>query len=168
MHIHVKQLEVAWIYRSGDKAPDYYSLETNPIIINDILYGISPNLKAFALDARTGKELWKFDPFSNSQGGGFSRGLTYWKSGDEQRIFMFASNKLIAVDAKTGKQIMDFGANGYVDLGKGLRINDGMEHHEDVGNTSPGVIYKDLIITGSSVGEDYESSPGHIRAFPIE
>jgi len=128
----------------------------------------SPRLKTFALDAKTGRELWVFDPFEkNSQDGGFCRGLTYWKSGDEQRIFMFAANKLIALDAKTGKQIMNFGDSGYIDLNKGLRSNDGMEHHEDVGNTSPGVIYKDLIITGSAVGEDYESSPGHIRAYDV-
>src|ERR1700704_4932443 len=161
---NVTQLKVAWIYRSGNKAPDYSSLETSPIIINNILYGISPDLKNFALDAKTGKELWNFDPFANSKGGGVCRGLTYWKSGDDQRIFMFASNKLIALNAKTGKQIMNFGDSGYVDLNSGLR-NDSIAHHEDVSNTSPGVIYHDLIITGSSVSEDYESSPGHIRAY---
>jgi quinoprotein glucose dehydrogenase len=164
---NVKELKVAWIYRTGDKS-DYSTLECSPIIINNILYGISPRLKTFALDAKTGKELWVFDPFEkNSQNGGFCRGLTYWKNGDEQRIFMFAANKLIALDSKTGKQIMNFGDSGYIDLNKGLSSNDGLEHHEDVGNTSPGVIYKDLIITGSAVGEDYESSPGHIRAYDV-
>ena len=162
---NIKQLKVAWMYRSGDRAPDY-NLETNPIIVNNVLYGISPGLKTFALDAKTGKELWKFDPFANTRGGGFCRGLTYWEGGDERRIFMTASNNLIALDAKTGKQIMNFGDSGYVDLNKGLRSNDGMRH-EDVGNTSPGIIYKDLIITGSAVHEDYESSPGHIRAYDV-
>ena len=164
---NVKQLKIAWIYHSGNKAPDYSSLETSPIIIHDVLYGISPDLKTFALDAKTGKELWNFDPFANSKGGGVCRGLTFWESGDDQRIFMFASNKLIALDAKTGKQIMNFGDSGFTDLNKGLRANGGIEHHEDVGNTSPGVIYKNLIITGSAVSEDYESSPGHIRAYDV-
>ena len=72
----------------------------------------------------------------------------------------------MALDAKTGRQIMNFGDSGYVDLNKDLR-DDGKEHHEDVQNTSPGIIYKDLIITGSAVGEDYESSPGHIRAYDV-
>ena len=163
---NVKQLKVAWTYRTGDKS-DVFNLECNPIIINDILYAVSPNLKTFALDAKTGKQLWVFNPFdSNSKDGGVSRGLTYWESKDEQRLFMFVYNKLMALDAKTGKQIMNFGDSGYVDLNKDLR-DDGIERHEDVQNTSPGIIYKDLIISGSAVGEDYESSPGHIRAYDV-
>lgn len=164
---NVAQLKVAWTYRSGDKS-DYNNLECNPIIINNILYGISPRLKTFALDAATGKELWVFNPFEkNSNDAGVGRGLTYWKNGNEQRIFMFAANKLIALDATTGKQIMNFGDSGYVDLNEGLRGNDGINHHEDVSNTSPGIIYKDLIISGSSVSENYDGSPGHIRAYDV-
>ncbi|MEO8762740.1 MAG: PQQ-binding-like beta-propeller repeat protein [Ginsengibacter sp.] len=164
---NVKQLKVAWIYRTGDKS-DVFNLECNPIIINNILYAISPKLKTFALDAKTGKQLWVFDPFDNtSKNGGVSRGLTYWENNDEQRLFMFVYNKLIALDAKTGKQIMSFGDSGYVDLNKDLRDNDGLVHHEDVQNSSPAIIYKDLIISGSAVGEDYESSPGHIRAYDV-
>ncbi len=164
---NVKQLKVAWVYRTGDKS-DYFNLECNPIIIHDILYGISPRLKTFALNAGTGEELWVFDPFEkDSKDGGFNRGLTYWEDGDDKRIFMFAGNKMIALNAKTGKQIMNFGENGFVDLNQGLRSNNGVEKKPDVGNTSPGVIYKDLIIIGSAVGEDYESAPGHIRAYDV-
>jgi len=164
---NVKQLKVAWVYRIGDKS-DYFNLECNPIIIHDILYGISPRLKTFALNAGTGKELWVFNPFEkDSKGGGFNRGLTYWEDGEEQRIFMFAGNKMIPLSAKTGKQIMNFGENGFVDLNQGLRSNNGVKQNQDVGNTSPGVIYKDLIIIGSAVGEDYESAPGHIRACDV-
>ena len=163
---NVNQLKVAWTYRTGDKS-DYMSLECSPIIIDDILYGISPRMKTFALDAKTGKQLWVFNPFDKDTDGGVSRGLTYWESRDDQRIFMFVTNKLMALDAKTGRQIMNFGDRGYVDLNKELRSDDGIERHEDVQNTSPGIIYKDLIITGSAVGEDYESSPGHIRAYDV-
>jgi quinoprotein glucose dehydrogenase len=163
---NVKQLKVAWTYRTGDKS-DVFNLECNPIIIHDILYAVSPNLKTFALDAKTGKQLWVFNPFdSNSKDGGVSRGLTYWESKDEQRLFMFVYNKLMALDAKTGKQIMTFGDSGYVDLNKDLR-DDGIVRYEDVQNTSPGIIYKDLIISGSMVPEGYESSPGHIRAYDV-
>ncbi len=163
---NVELLKVAWIYRTGDKS-DFISLECSPIIINNILYGISPRLKTFALDAKTGKELWVFDPFErNSKDGGVCRGLNYWKSGDAERIFMFAGSNMIALDATTGKRVMNFGDSGYVNLNKGLRTIDGTQKG-DVGNTSPGVIYKDLIIIGSSVGEDYESSPGHIRAYDV-
>jgi len=106
---NVKQLKVAWIYRTGDSS-QYNNLECNPIIINNILYGISPRLKTFAVNAKTGKEIWVFNPFEkNSNNSGVGRGLMYWKGGDEERIYMFAGNKLIALNAKTGKQIMNFG-----------------------------------------------------------
>jgi len=163
---NVKQLKVAWIYRTGDKS-DIFNLECNPIVIDNVLYAVSPKLKTFALDASTGKELWTFDPFNNSvTDGGVARGLTYWEDGDEKRLFMFIYNKLMALDAKTGKQIMNFGDSGYVDLHKNLR-DDGKEHVEDVQNTSPAIIYKDLLITGSAVSEGYEGSPGHIRAYDV-
>jgi quinoprotein glucose dehydrogenase len=163
---NVKQLQVAWTYRTGDSAASF-NLECNPIIINGILYGVSPKLKAFAIDAKTGKQLWLFDPFEKgSTNGGVARGLAYWEDEDEQRLFLFVYNKLLALDAKTGRQIMNFGDSGYVDLNKDLR-DDGIVRHEDVQNTSPAIIYKDLIISGSMVGEDYESSPGHIRAYDV-
>ena len=73
---NVRQLKVAWTYRTGDSAASF-NLECNPIIINGILYGVSPKLKTFALDAKTGKQLWIFDPFKkDSTDGGVSRGLT--------------------------------------------------------------------------------------------
>jgi quinoprotein glucose dehydrogenase len=163
---NVQQLKVAWTYRTGDKS-DVFNLECNPIVINNVLYAVSPKLKTFALDAATGKPLWTFDPFNNSAtDGGVARGLTYWEDGDEKRIFMFIYNKLMALDANTGKQIMNFGDSGYVDLNKNLR-DDGKEHAEDVQNTSPAIIYKDLLITGSAVSEGYEGSPGHIRAYDV-
>ncbi|MBL7696927.1 MAG: PQQ-binding-like beta-propeller repeat protein [Chitinophagaceae bacterium] len=163
---NVKDLKVAWTYRSGDEA-DYISLECSPIIIGNILYGVSPRLKTFALNAQTGKQIWSFNPFEKgSNEAGVSRGLTYWEDGNEKRIFMFVYNKLIALDATTGKQIMNFGDSGYVDLNKNLR-DDGKEHLEDVQNTSPAVVYRDLIITGSAVDERYQGSPGHIRAYDV-
>jgi quinoprotein glucose dehydrogenase len=164
---NVKQLQVAWIYRTGDPS-DYFNLECNPIIVGKMLYGISPGQKTFALHAATGKPVWVFDPFEkNGKGGGPGRGLNYWSSGDEARVFMFVANWMIALDARTGKQIMSFGKDGYVDLNQDLRSNASFPHREDVGNTSPGVIYKDLIIIGSSVSEDYDGSPGHIRAYDV-
>jgi quinoprotein glucose dehydrogenase len=163
---NVKNLKVAWTYRTGDKS-DVFNLECNPIVIGNILYGVSPKLKTFALDAATGKQLWSFDPFNNSAtDGGVARGVTYWEDKNEKRIFVFVYNKLIALDANNGKQIMNFGDSGYVDLNKDLR-DDGKEHVEDVQNSSPAIIYKELLITGSSVGEDYEGSPGHIRAYDV-
>ena len=71
---------------------------------------------------KTGKELCLFNPHDEKgQGGGVSRGLSYWEDGDDKRIYMFANHRLIALNARTGKQIMSFGENGFVDLRKGLR-----------------------------------------------
>ncbi|MBS1737153.1 MAG: PQQ-binding-like beta-propeller repeat protein [Bacteroidetes bacterium] len=164
---NVSKLTVSWIYQTNDKS-DYFTLECSPIIVGDTLYGISPGLKTFALGAKTGKPIWVFDPFGNkSKEGGVSRGLTYWKDGNDKRIITFVGNKMIELNAVSGMQIMHFGDSGYVDMNKNLRSHDGLNLTEDVNNTSPAIIYKDLIITGSAVGEDYESSPGHIRAYDV-
>ena len=164
---NVTALKVAWMYRTHDNS-DYSTIQCNPIIVDKKVYGISPRLKAFALDAATGKELWVFDPFPpDSKDGGVCRGLTYWKGGDEERIFLFAANKLIAINARTGKRITDFGEGGSVDLRKGLYDKATTQTSAEAGNTSPGIIYKDLIIAGSSVSEDYDGAPGHIRAYDV-
>jgi quinoprotein glucose dehydrogenase len=162
---NVDQLKPAWTYRAG-RASENTTLECNPLIIDGVLYGLSPTIRAFALDAKTGEELWVFNPFEEDhKQGGFYRGLTFWSEGDEKRLFMSAGHRLIALDPTTGKQIESFGDSGFVDLKKGL--HDGKEREEDIKNTSPGIIYRDLIIVGSVTGEEYESSPGHIRAYDV-
>lgn len=163
---NVKQLQVAWEYRTGDHT-DFSKIECNPIIIGKILYGVSAKLKVFALDASSGKELWVYDPFApGSKESGFNRGLTYWEDGDDKRILVCAKNKLIALDALTGKPFSDFGEQGFVDLRKGLRNDTDIDKY-NVTNTSPGVVYKDLIIVGSSLNENYEALSGDIRAYDV-
>lgn len=163
---NVTQLEVAWTYRSGDHT-EFSKIQCNPIIIDRILYGVSAKMKVFALEANTGKELWVYDPFvPGSKESGFNRGLTYWEDGNDKRILVCAKNKLIALDALTGKPFSDFGENGFVDLRKGLR-NDADFEKYDVTNTSPGVVYEDLIIVGSSLKENYEALSGDIRAYDV-
>ena len=163
----VKRLQVAWTYHCNDTIGNS-TIECNPIIVNGILYGVTPRQKTFALDAKTGKELWIFNPHDEkSQGGGVSRGLSYWEDGDDQRIYMFANHRLIALNARTGKQIMSFGENGFVDLRKGLRDDTEIEKYY-IESRSPGVIYKDLIIVGSTMGELYMALPGNIRAYDVK
>lgn len=163
---NVSKLKVAWTFRTGDNAGKS-SIECNPLIIDGTLYGVSPKLKTFALDAKTGKQKWIFDPFEKgSQQGGVLRGLNYWKDGNEARIFLSAGHKLIALNAATGKPFADFGENGFVDLRKGLKDDNEIERYS-IENTSPGVVYHDLIIVGSSLGETYNLLPGDIRAFNV-
>jgi quinoprotein glucose dehydrogenase len=163
---NVSKLKVAWIFRTGDNAGKS-SIECNPLIIDGTLYGVSPKLKTFALDAGTGRQKWIYDPFEKgSQQGGVLRGLNYWKNGNEARIFLSAGHKLVALDAATGKPFTDFGENGFVDLRKGLKDDSEIEQY-GIENTSPGVVYHDLIIVGSSLGETYNLLPGDIRAYNV-
>lgn len=165
---NVARLKTAWTYHTGDKGDRGRSaIETTPIIVDGALYGVSPMLKIFALEAATGREIWKFDPYagSESQSRGVSRGVTYWQSGQDKRILFVVDARLMSVDARTGKPIAEFGEGGAVNLRKEL---DRDPPGAFTGVTTPGVIYKDLIILGSAVGEGPRpSAPGHIRAYDV-
>lgn len=163
---NVNQLEIAWIYSSQDLSENARSnIQTNPLIIGDVLYGASPLLKIFALDAKNGDEYWTFDPFEGERGRGVLRGMVYWESGHDKRILFPAGNWIHALNADTGTLIKDFGDNGRVDLRVGLGKD---PETISVRATSPGVIFKNLLIQGSAVGENYNSAPGHIRAYDVQ
>jgi quinoprotein glucose dehydrogenase len=162
---NVNRLEIAWEYRAGDGRADNRSqIQCNPLVIDGILYGTSPTLKLLAIDAATGRELWRFDPGANT-GAGVNRGVSFWKSGKERRIMYAVGRWLYAVDPGTGKALESFGTNGRVDLHEGL----GRDPKKQFASaTSPGVIYRDLLIQGTRVSEGPgPSSPGHIRAFDV-
>ncbi|MEG9434629.1 PQQ-binding-like beta-propeller repeat protein [Edaphobacter sp. HDX4] len=156
---NVKQLTTAWTYDTGETG----WLEVNPIIVGRVLYACTPTHHVIALDAATGKLLWKFD--SGLTGIARSRGVSFWSDGNDSRIFAGFRSFLYAIDAKNGKPILSFGENGKVDLRKGLRGEDYLS--QSVQLTSPGAIYKDLIIVGGQNPETYPSPPGDIRAFDV-
>lgn len=228
---NVKDLEVAWRYHSGGASDELKTtIECNPLIIGGVMYITSPLLEIIALDAATGKELWKTNPFPADPDSkrsswpalptaavasaffvwsaahalrryawtlksvlfsaimllvaaaslsayvltrpsgvaqeerrlGPNRGLTYWN----HRLYMAGGHRLVAVDIHTGHLIRRFGNGGAVDLTEGLGTSvDGLIYTV----TSPGVIYKNLIILGSKVGEGpKQAAPGHIRAFDLQ
>jgi quinoprotein glucose dehydrogenase len=163
---NVAQLQVAWTYDTGDAFPDS-EMECNPIIVNGLLYATTPKLRLIALDAATGKLRWSFDPREQqhaSFGKARNRGVTYWADGADQRVFFVASHWLYALDARTGASISHFGENGRVDLRQGL----GRPPEEmSISATSPGIVYKDLLIMGSIVSETLPASPGDIRAYDV-
>ena len=147
---NVKRLQVAWTYDTGEQG----GLQTSPLVVDGVLYGITPTQKIFAVDAATGKELWKFD--SGIKGMQPDRGLAYWSDKSDKRIFVGVMNFLYALDAKTGKPIPTFGTDGRVDLQENL----GREpRFQSVALTSPGVIYKDLIIVGGRNPETLPAPP---------
>ncbi|RDB03927.1 pyrroloquinoline quinone-dependent dehydrogenase [Runella aurantiaca] len=173
---NVNKLQLAWSYDTGENNnPDGKGndIQCQPIVVNGILYGTTPRLKLFAADAATGKELWKYDPFSNPDvKPSFHpvRGVVYWEDGADKRILYSVGAKLMAVNALTGELITNFGENGLVDLHAGL--GDAQTLGYDVNNfnirsTTPGVIFKNLLIMGSSVSEGGDALPGNIRAFDV-
>jgi quinoprotein glucose dehydrogenase len=159
---NVNKLKVAWTLDLGEQGSRVGSLQANPLIIGRVLYTLTPSLKVIALDAASGKLLWKFD--SGVESGQPSRGLTYWTDEKESRLFAGIMNFLYALDPATGKPIESFGENGRIDLRKGLR---GDYRLQSIALTSPGIIYKDLIIVGGRNPEAKPAPPGDIRAFDV-
>jgi quinoprotein glucose dehydrogenase len=158
---NVQKLQVAWSYDSHDAFKDS-EMQSNPIIVDGMLYVTTPSMKVVALNAATGQELWKFDPAGgvSAQRHFRQRGVTVY----QDRLFVTYRNYLYALDRKTGHPIDSFGSAGKVDLREGLgRPADKLS----VSASSPGVIYDDLLILGSTVPETLPGSPGHIRAFDV-
>ncbi len=155
---NVKELKMAWSFDTGEPG----GLETSPIIVDGVLYGITPTQKAFALDAVTGKLLWKFD--SGIKGTQPNRGLAYWSSEKDRRILVGVMNFLYALDAATGKPITSFGKDGRIDLRGDLGRN---PERQSVALTSPGIVYKDLVIVGGRNPETLPAAPGDVRAYDV-
>lgn len=156
---NVSRLQVAWTYDTHD-AFNGSEMQSNPIVIDGVLYATSPKQRLFALDAETGKELWSFDA-SHGRAGRFRyRGVVVY----QDRVFFNYRNELWAIDKTTGKPIFSFGDSGHVDLRAGLgRPVQGLS----VSASTPGVIYRDMLIIGTAVPEALPSAPGDLRAYDV-
>jgi quinoprotein glucose dehydrogenase len=156
---NVNELEVAWIYPTGDNR----SYVFNPVIVDNVMYVQARNSSLVALDAVTGKEIWIHENLP----GLATRGIAYWESKDrrDRRLIFAINNRLQEIDARTGKSILTFGKNGLVDLREGLGRDPATIVR--VQPESPGRVFENLILMGSSTGEAYLSTPGHIRAYDV-
>lgn len=157
---NVKQLQLAWSYDTQETG----GLQTSPIVVNGILYGISPSQKIFALNAATGELKWKFD--SGIVGTQPDRGLAYWSStdGKDRRIIAGVMNFVYELNADTGQPIATFGDRGRIDL----RENVGRDPKTAfVVLTSPAIVYKDLLIVGGREPETLPAPPGDVRAYDV-
>jgi len=166
---NVNRLQLAWTYHAGDGRADNRSqIQCNPLIIDGVLYGTSPQLKLLALDAATGRELWRFDPFAASgdrSSAGVNRGVAYWSDGKDWRIMFTASHYLHAIDAATGKPVPTFGDGGRVDIQRDLGRDVSKLY---VIPTTPGIVFGNLLILGARVSEGPGPvAPGHIRAYDV-
>lgn len=163
---NVKDLQVAWEFHTGDKDnKSNTQIQCNPLIINGILYGSSPKLKVFALDAATGEKIWLYDPSVNTNFAlNVNRGLSYWEQGSDRRLFFTAGPYLYALNADDGKPIGTFGIEGRASLKSTLGE---WAQRYYVSSTTPGVIFKDLLIIGTRLSESAQAAPGYIRAYDV-
>ncbi|HWB87532.1 MAG TPA: PQQ-binding-like beta-propeller repeat protein [Bryobacteraceae bacterium] len=155
---NVARLKPVWSFDTHETG----GLETEPLIVSGVVYAYTPHQKVIALNATTGKLLWAFD-----SGVGLKkpdRAVAYWTDGKDKRILAGISHFLYALNAETGKPIPSFGKEGRIDLRENLgRDPEGLS----VSVTSPGAIYKDLIIMGDATPESLPAPPGDIRAYDI-
>jgi quinoprotein glucose dehydrogenase len=176
---NVSRLTVAWEWKTAETALPAHgtrpgNFQTTPVMIDNVLYFSTPYNRVVALNADTGAELWSFDPKAYEDGqppngtGFVHRGVAAWRdgrAGNRLRIFINSRYRLICLDAATGQVVDSFGAHGIVDLSEGLVWPINRTHYT---NTSPPVVYKDLIILGNGVGDRLvyrNDPPGDIRAF---
>jgi quinoprotein glucose dehydrogenase len=156
---NVSELQVAWTFDCGE-GPG--GTQTQPLIAGGVLFAITPKHNVVALDAATGKPNWRFD--SGIIGRGANRGVSYWTEGGERRVFAAVTHFVYALDPATGKPIPSFGADGRIDLRQGV----GREPaKQSIILTTPGVVYKDLLIVGGRVSEGLPCTPGDIRAYDV-
>ncbi|HEY7291482.1 MAG TPA: pyrroloquinoline quinone-dependent dehydrogenase [Vicinamibacterales bacterium] len=176
---NVTALTVAWEWFPKERALERYgtrsgNFQTTPLMIDNVLYFSTPYNRVIALDAETGAERWSYDPKAYEDGqppngtGFVHRGVAAWRDSAHDnalRIFINSRYHLICLDAATGQVVSSFGDNGVVDLSRGLLWPINKTHYT---NTSPPVVYRDLVILGNGVGDRLayrNDPPGDVRAF---
>jgi len=187
---NVHRLVKAWEYRSGhlrtagsnkvEFAPGQplpaasSSWEMTPILVGDTLYGCSAFNRVFALDPRSGREKWRYDPEVDHRRESIMncRGVSSWQAAEqtgahcEHRIIMGTMDaRLIALDARDGRPCADFGNNGQVDVGK--EVGPHAEHEYNL--TSPPAIIGDRIVIGAFILDRIreDAASGVVRAYDV-
>jgi quinoprotein glucose dehydrogenase len=166
---NVARLRPAWTFHAGglDKAGPSAAIQCTPIVIDGVMYLTSPDTQAIALDAKSGRALWRFDPKRTRHRHLYNRGVAYWSDARQgaQRIFLATPDGFLhSLDAATGGLDPRFGTGGVVDLRAGAgRDVGGLVY----GVTSAPVVFEDLVILGFSLDEDFVGGPGDVRAFDV-
>jgi len=178
---NVSQLQVAWTYRTGalphdEELDKKAAFEATPILVGGKLFLSTPYDHVIALNAVSGTKVWEFDPKLELPYGSSevtSRGVSAWRDPSTKagkacslRIFIGTLDaRLIALDGDTGKPCADFGSGGEVDLTNEVKLRDPGDYQV----TSAPAIFKDLVITGSSEGDNRAVTVerGIVRAFDV-
>lgn len=156
---NVKQLTVVWSYRTQDHTAHFF----NPIIVDNVMYVLARGSSLVALNATTGQEIWVHENLRGIS----SRGVNFWQSKDhkDRRLIFQINHYIEEIDARTGKSILSFGEKGLVDLRVGLGRDP--ETVIRIKTDTPGRVFENLVIAGSSTGEGYMSAPGDLRAYDV-
>ncbi|SEB48650.1 pyrroloquinoline quinone-dependent dehydrogenase [Terriglobus roseus] len=177
---NVSKLKLAWQWKTGEKAMPEYGVkpgvfENTPLVVDGVMYVSTGYNKVVALDPVTGAVKWTYDPEAYKLGQPFNgtgfvhRGVALYKDPKTGKSTIFINSRvtLIALDAETGKPVETFGKDGKIDLLKGLRWEIDPKRYS---NTSPPVIYKDIIVVGNGVGDRLmykKDPPGDVRAYDV-
>ena len=171
-------LALAWQWRTGEEPLAQYGtspgmFEATPIVADGVMYVSTPYNRVVALEPESGRELWSYDPEAYLAGqvpngtGFVHRGVAVWRDGRTRavRILMNSRERLIELDAQTGRPVPGFGAHGTVDLLDGLQWPVDPRRYT---NTSPPVVFGDLVIVGNGVADRLvyrHDPPGDVRAY---
>ena len=173
---NLDSLRILWRYRlpTTEDGPNS-EYKGTPIVVDGVLYTLTPSHFAIAIDAATGQELWRFDAGGRSaEFAGLNRGLAYWRGEGGQTRILFGTNAdtLYCLDAVTGRPDPAFGANGRVDLTLGLRAP--VPDPDRFGLASPPTVVGDVAIVGSiitdwhdGVSPDTYTAPGDVRGYDV-
>jgi len=175
---NVARLHPVWEWKTGEEPMAEFgttpgAFQATPVLAGNMLYLSTPYNRVVALDAESGRERWVYDPKAYVDGqvpngtGFVHRGVAMWRDAKngKLRILMNSRYRLIELDGETGKPVDSFGDNGVVNLVAGLRWETNPKHYT---NTSPPVVYKDLVIVGNGVADRLvykKDPPGDVRAF---
>ncbi|MCW8194416.1 PQQ-binding-like beta-propeller repeat protein [Proteobacteria bacterium 005FR1] len=154
---NVNKLEIAWQLDAGMFGPKpEFKNTTSPLAVDGKLYFTAGNTRnVVSADAQTGQLLWMWRPqegerFEKAPRKGSGRGVAYWRNGAQERIFTVTPGYyLVALNAKTGLPDPGFGASGWVDLQKGLRLGQGRDDL-DIGLSMPPLVVNDVVIVGAA------------------
>src|SRR5437870_4891280 len=172
---NVQRLNMTWQWKHWEMPLKEYGttpgfFESTPLMIDGVLYVTTPYNSIAALDAETGKELWRFDGEAYKLGQVLSasgwklRGTAFWREGGRLFIFLNSRHRLFSLDAKTGEPVHSFGENGVASLTDGLPRISEIKHATQ---SSPPVVYKELVIVGSQVPDRVQVADpvGYVQAF---
>jgi quinoprotein glucose dehydrogenase len=178
---NLNKLKIAWswvvpdaeITKSNQTLARATYFQCTPLMVNGVLYVTTPLSQLAAVDAGSGKTLWVYNPKSYEAGrptniGFINRGAAYWTDGKEERVFYPTGDaQLIAIQAKTGQPVAEFGEGGKLDLTQGLER--AVSRRSYYVSSAP-LVCRDVVIVGSSISDgpiNKEAPPGHVRGFDV-